>query len=88
MRGAHAHKELHQLIVPIHGSFKIFIDNGSEKKEFILNAPNKALYLSPIIWRELSNFSSDSVCLVLASEFFSESDYIRTYKDFIQELKK
>ena len=82
VRGAHAHKQLQQLIIPISGSFDIQVDDGVSKTKFHLNRPNQGLYICPMIWRDLSNFTADAVCLVLASEKYDESDYIRDYADF------
>lgn len=82
VRGAHAHKNLKQLIIPISGSFDIELDDGSSKNTFHLNRPDQGLYICPMIWRDLSNFTADAVCLVLASEKYDESDYIRDYDDF------
>ena len=84
-RGSHAHKNLHQFIVAISGSFDVTLDDGFEKKKFHLNTASAGLYLCPMIWRLLDNFSSGSVCLVLASDFYSEEDYIRSYSDYIIE---
>jgi hypothetical protein len=86
-RGGHAHKELHQLIVAASGSFTISLDDGNGKKSFMLNNPNKGLMVVPGIWRELNDFSSGSVCLVLASMKYASSDYIRDYKEFISYKK-
>jgi WxcM-like, C-terminal len=82
-RGGHAHKDLHQLIVAMSGSFDIYLDDGHEKKHFHLNRSYYGLYICPMIWRELDNFSSGSVCTVLASNFYDESDYYRNYEDFL-----
>lgn len=82
VRGAHAHKALHQLIIPISGSFDIELDDGNAKQKFSLSRPDQGLYICPMIWRDLSNFSPDAVCLVLASEKYDESDYIRDYSEF------
>ena len=87
-RGAHAHKELQQFIVAASGSFDITINDGANKRTISLNHPNRALHLVSGIWRELSNFSSGAICLVLASKKYSESDYIREYKDFIEFKQK
>jgi len=87
LRGGHAHKELHQLIVAVSGSFDITLDDGLNKKTVSLNRPYYGLHVIPGIWRELSNFSSGAVCLVLASHKYDENDYIRNYSDFIN-LKK
>lgn len=82
-RGGHAHKELHQLIVAASGSFDVILDDGNIKRRFSLNRPYQGLLVVPGIWRELDNFSSGSVCLVLASLKYDEADYIRKYNDFI-----
>jgi dTDP-4-dehydrorhamnose 3,5-epimerase-like enzyme len=82
-RGGHAHLELHQLIVAASGSFDVTVDDGKMKKTITLNRPNYGLIITPGIWRDLLNFSSGSICLVLASEKYSEDDYIRNYSDFI-----
>lgn len=86
VRGGHAHKNLHQLIVAMSGSFDIVLDDGKEKKRFHLNRSYNGLYICPMIWRELDNFSSGSVCMVLASNFYDESDYLRDYQDYLQVL--
>jgi len=83
-RGGHAHKILHQLIIAVSGSFSVILDDGNEKRNFFLNRPYQALYVVPGIWRELDDFSSGSVCLVLASELYSETEYIRDYTEFVQ----
>jgi dTDP-4-dehydrorhamnose 3,5-epimerase-like enzyme len=90
IRGGHAHKELHQIIIPIAGTFDIHIDDGTKQKTIQLNQDNKGLYICPLIWRELDNFSQGAVCLVLASDFYKEDDYFRDYNvfvDFILKLK-
>ncbi len=83
-RGAHAHKELQQLVVAASGSFDVTIDDGSVKRTFTLNRPYQGLLIVPGIWRDLNNFSSGSVCMVLASERYDECDYIRDYDKFIE----
>lgn len=83
-RGAHAHKELQQLIVAASGSFTITVDDGLLKRSFMLSQPNVGLFLPPGLWRELNDFSGGSICLVLASLEYSVSDYIRSYSDFKQ----
>ena len=83
-RGAHAHKELEQLIIAASGSFDVTIDDGKNKKTVSLNRPNFGLHLKPGMWRELSNFSSGSICLVLASLLYDEADYIRDYNQFLK----
>ena len=82
-RGGHAHLKLKQLIVPLSGSFDVRIDDGYNKKLYRLDRPNLGLYISPMIWREIDNFTSGSVCLVLASKKYDESDYIRNYSSFL-----
>ncbi len=87
-RGGHAHRNLQQFIIAASGSFDIVLDDGKEKKRFHLNRSYLGLYVPKMIWRELDNFSSSSVCLVLASEFYDEKDYFRNYEDFKNALKK
>lgn len=87
-RGAHAHKNLHQLIIAMSGSFDIEIDDGENKKRFHLNRSYYGLYVPPMMWRLLDNFSSGVVCMVLASEFYDEGDYFRDYQDFVAEVKR
>ncbi len=82
-RGAHAHKELNQLIVAASGSFRVTLDDGNVKRSFVLNRPYQGLYVKPGIWRDLDDFSSGAVCMVLASEKYDVSDYIRNYDEFI-----
>ena len=84
LRGGHAHKELYQLIVAVSGSFEITLDDGLNKKTVFLNQPYYGLQIIPGIWRELSNFSSGAICLVLASLPYNEKDYIRDYKEFVK----
>lgn len=86
-RGGHAHKKLHQLIVAMSGSFDVIIDGGGEKKRFHLNRSYQGLYVCPMMWRELDNFSSGSVCMVLASNKYDEADYYRDYDNYIGDLK-
>lgn len=86
-RGGHAHKELRQLIVAASGSFDVLLDDGINKKIVTLNRPNYGLLVIPGIWRELMEFSSGAICLVLASEIYNADDYIRKYHDFV-ELKR
>jgi len=83
VRAAHGHKKLHQLMIAMSGSFDVVLDDGLEKKKFHLNRPYFGLYIPPMIWRDLDNFSSGSVCMVIASEYYSEEDYIRNYQEFI-----
>jgi hypothetical protein len=87
-RGGHAHKALSQLIVAMSGSFDVVLDYGGEKKRFHLNRSYQGLLVCPMIWRELDNFSSGSVCMVLASNVYDEADYYRDYNDYLTALKK
>lgn len=82
-RGAHAHKKLQQLIIAASGSFDVILNDGNVKRRFTLNHPYQGLYVKPGIWRDLGEFSSGAVCLVLASEVYDEADYIRDYNDFL-----
>ena len=82
-RGAHAHKELSQLIISASGSFTVTLDDGKCKRSFFLNRPYQGLYVKPGMWRTLEDFSSGAVCMVLASDVYKASDYIRTYEEFI-----
>ena len=86
-RGGHAHKELYQLIIAASGSFSVVLDDGNTKRTIMLNRPYQGLLIVPGIWRELEDFSSGSVCLVLASHNYDEDDYIREFKEF-QQYKK
>lgn len=81
-RGGHAHKALRQLIIAMSGSFDVHLDDGCQRRSFHLNRSYFGLYVCPMIWRELDNFSSGSVCMVLASNRYDESDYFRTYDQF------
>ncbi len=81
-RGGHAHKKLQQFLVALSGSFDVHLKDGDKKITITLNKPNKGLLIVPGIWREIDNFSSGSVCLVLASQEFDEDDYIRDFKSF------
>ncbi len=87
-RGGHAHKDLQQLIIAMSGSFDVVLDEGGEKKRFHLNRSYFGLFVTRMIWRELDNFSSGAVCLVLASNRYSETDYYRNYDDYLQALGK
>jgi len=86
-RGGHAHKELEQLIIAISGSFDVLLDDGYERKRFHLNRSYFGLYIPQMIWRELDNFSSASVCLVLASQEYDELDYYRDYNEFMKAVR-
>ncbi|MDD5180282.1 MAG: FdtA/QdtA family cupin domain-containing protein [Gallionellaceae bacterium] len=83
-RGEHAHKDLHQLIVAISGSFDVILNDGHEERRFHLNRSYFGLYVCPMMWRGLDNFSSGSVCMVLASDIYDENDYIREREVFFQ----
>jgi hypothetical protein len=87
-RGHHAHKVLHQIIIPISGSFDIELDDGRVKKTVHLNQINEGLYICPMIWRVIKNFSPGAICLVLASEQYSELDYYHDYKAFLLDASK
>lgn len=84
-RGGHAHKNLRQLIIAASGSFDVVLDNGKTRQKFSLNRSYKGLYIPTMIWREIENFSSGAVCMVLASEHYDESDYIYDYNEFLTE---
>ncbi len=86
-RGGHAHRNLYQLIISASGSFNVVIDDGVFKKVIELNRPYFGLLVKPGIWREIVNFSSGAICLVLASEIYDEDDYIRNYDEFLKYVK-
>ena len=87
-RGGHAHYELEQYIVAASGSFDVILDDGVNRRRISLNRPNLALHIVPGLWRSLDNFSSGSICMVLASEKYEEEDYMRNYNDFKKFRKK
>lgn len=87
-RGFHAHKSLEQILVCIHGSCKVLLDNGSEKKVIFLEKPYEGLYIDNKMWREMYDFSADAVLLVLASDYYKEEDYIRSYDEFLQFVNR
>ena len=87
-RGAHAHKDLSQLIVAASGSFRVTLDDGKCKRSYFLNRPYQGLYVKPGMWRDLEDFSSGAVCMVLASEVYQTEDYIRDYDEFIKFRKE
>ena len=87
-RGYHAHKKLKQVLICVHGECKILLDNTKEKTEVLLDTPNRGLLIESEVWREMFDFSSDAVLMVLASELYDESDYIRNYNDFVQYMQK
>ena len=86
-RGFHAHKELQQVLVCIHGSCKVLLDDGAEREIVLLDKPEEGLYVSNVMWREMFDFSPDAVLLVLASELYDEADYIRDYDEFLRFVK-
>lgn len=87
IRGRHAHKSLQQILICIHGSCKILLDDGKEKEIIQLNKPEEGLFITNAMWREMFDFSSDAVLLVLASELYDELDYIRKYDEFLEYVK-
>ena len=82
-RGAHAHRDLSQLMVAASGSFRVALDDGKVKRSFFLNRPYQGLYVKPGMWRDLDDFSSGAVCMVLASDVYLQEDYIRDYEEFL-----
>lgn len=86
-RGGHAHKNLRQLLIAMSGSFDVLLDDGFTKQTFSLNRSYCGLYIERLIWREIMNFSSGAVCMVLASDFYDEADYYRDYDDFITAVR-
>jgi len=87
-RGGHAHKQLYQLIIAISGSFDIHLDDGVSKKTIHMNRSYSGLYVCPMIWREIDNFTSGAVCMVLASDYYDELDYYRDYSQFISDVER
>jgi hypothetical protein len=83
-RGGHAYKRLHELIIAVSGSFDVFLDDGREKRNFPLNRSYYGLYVPNLIWRSLENFSTNSLCLILASDVYNEDEYIRDYNEFLR----
>lgn len=83
-RGYHAHRQLEQILICIHGKCKVHLDNGKETKEVLLEKPNEGLYIANYMWREMYDFSEDAVLMVLASEVYDEEDYIRDYDEFLK----
>ena len=88
LRAGHALKSCHQFIIAISGSFDVALDDGREKQRFTLNRSHYGLYVTPLTWREIDNFSSNSVCLVLASAVYSEGDYYRDYQGFLAAVRE
>lgn len=86
-RGGHAHKDCHQFLIALNGSFEVLIDDGETKQIIALTEPHQGLHIPPMIWAEELNFSQGAICLVLASLPYAESDYIRSYSDFLQGLR-
>lgn len=86
-RAGHALKKCHQFLIAISGSFDLILDDGTRKKRYHLNRSYYGLYIPPLIWREIDNFSTNSVCLVMASEFYNEADYYRDYVRFKSALR-
>lgn len=87
-RGFHAHKSLQQILICIHGSCKVTLDNGNDKETVLLDKPYEGIYVADNMWREMHDFSSDAVLLVLASEIYDENDYIRDYEEFLKYIRK
>ena len=85
-RGFHAHKTLKQVLVCVKGQCKVLLDDGKEQKHVLLDSPNRGLYIESDIWREMYDFSEDAVLMVLASELYDESDYIRDYQEFLKHV--
>ena len=85
-RGGHAHKQIKEILIAVSGSFHITLDNGKEKQIFLLNHPYQGLLIDTKTWRTLDDFSSGAVCVVLASDFYDENDYIYDYNDFLQYI--
>jgi hypothetical protein len=86
-RAGHAHKVLQQFLIAMSGSFDVTLDDGNRRERFHLNRSYNGLYISPMVWREIDNFSSGSVCMALASEFFEEADYYRDYSEFLAVVR-
>jgi dTDP-4-dehydrorhamnose 3,5-epimerase-like enzyme len=86
-RGGHAHRKLHQLVIAMSGSFDIVLDDGERTRRYHLNRSYYGLYIAPMMWREMDNFSSGSVCLVLASDYYDESDYFRDHGTFLEAAR-
>lgn len=86
-RGGHSHKRLEQLLIAMSGSFDVMVDDGYKKKRYHLNRSYHGLYLPSMIWREIDNFSSGALCMVLASEYYDEGDYFRDYRTFLDAVR-
>jgi oxalate decarboxylase/phosphoglucose isomerase-like protein (cupin superfamily) len=87
-RAGHAHKTLEQVLIAISGSFTVILDDAGRAEHFLLNRPHMGLYIGPMLWRVIENFSSNAVCLALASKPFEEADYYRSYEAFKQAVRK
>ena len=87
-RGGHGHRELQQLFIAMAGAFDVVLDDGRDKRRFTLDNPHTGLYVCSMMWRSLDNFSSDAVCMVLASEHYDEADYFRGYDDYLEAVRK
>jgi dTDP-4-dehydrorhamnose 3,5-epimerase-like enzyme len=88
VRGGHAHRELEQLVIAASGSFEVLVDDGRHQERFFLNRSYFGLYIPRLVWRELDNFSSGSVCLVIASQPYDEGDYFRSYEEFLTAARR
>ena len=88
VRGGHAHKELQQLIISLHGTFNVCLDDGTDRVCYQLDKPWKGLYVPRLMWRDIEDFGPDNICLVLASELYDETDYIRNYEEFKSFVNK
>ena len=86
-RAGHAHKTLHQVLIAISGSFDVLLDDGTEQKRYHLNRSYFGLYIYPLTWREIDNFSSGAVCLAVVSDFYNETDYYRDYSEFLRSVR-
>jgi hypothetical protein len=87
-RGGHAHRDLEQVVFALSGSFRMKIDDGTNRSEYWLRDPRKGLYISKMVWREMDSFSQGAVCMVLASHRYDETDYFRNYDDFLNTIEK
>lgn len=87
VRGGHAHKNLHQFLFAIAGGFDLTLDDGTNRRTFRLDRPDEGIYICPMVWRDLSNFLPNTVCLVMASEYYDENDYIRNYDEFLKSCR-
>ncbi len=88
IRGKHAHKNLQQVAVCVHGSCRFILDNGKRRESFLLDKPHVGLYMNKMVWREMDQFSSDAVVMVVADQLYDEADYIRDYETFLKAVKE